>query len=147
MKKSIVAAILLLSLSSCSDKSKGFDQVAAQAGSPSAVVLGLFKSMSAEDSVAIMNSLTHAAQERILPQIEGAGGFVTLFHSMKGMKYDTKILWIDSASGTAKVFVRQTFDQDSSVHLKIDSLYYSLVTEEGVWKLTSLNAKKLEPKP
>jgi len=147
MKKLFAAVALVVLLSACSEKSKNSDQAVAQPGSPSDVVLGVFKAMSAEDSVAIMSSLTHAAQERILPQIETAGGFVTLFGTMKGMKYETKILWVDSAGGTAKVFVKQTFDQDSSVHLTMDSLYYSLVTEEGVWKMTSLNAKKLEAKP
>jgi hypothetical protein len=147
MNRSIIAVALCIILSSCSEHPKESEQkVSTSSGSATDVVLSFIKAMSQEDSATVINSLTVEAKARILPMISQAGGFNMVFQATKGMHYDIKILNIDSATpGIAKVYVRQNMDQDSSsagIHLRMDSLYYTVRKEEGAWKLTSLSARK-----
>lgn len=102
--------------------------------------------MSQEDSITIINNLTEQAKTKILPMLNQYGGFKTIFQTTQGMRYDIKILNVDTnIPYIAKVYVRQTMDQDSSsagMHFQMDSFYYTVKKEVGVWKLTSLSAQK-----
>jgi len=143
MKTAIVAFSILLS--ACADRSDRNDTAETKESgySPSEVVLNLYKAMAEGDSVAIINTLSSDAKVWLLPQINRVGGFQTLFIATKGMHYDTKILKVDTTSETtARVFVKQKFDEDSSIHIQLDSLYYSVRKEDGGWKLINLKAKK-----
>jgi len=147
MNTIFIAFALCLGLTSCASRADQSEQkatiVSVDSSSPSDVVMAYFRSMEKEDSVTIINSLASKSKTQLLPLIAKAGGFKMVFDQMKGIHYDVKVLKIDTVSSDlAKVYVNQNLDNGSTMHMKFDSLYYTVYKEDGVWKLTALNSKK-----
>jgi len=146
MKTTIITLCMLLC--ACTSRSDQKNEqketvVSIDSSSPSDVVLGYFKAMEKEDSTTIINSLASGSKAELLPMIGKAGGFKMIFDQMKGTHYEVKVLKVDTLdSNRAKVYVNQNLDNGSTMHIKLDSLYYSVYKEDGVWKLLALNSKK-----
>ena len=140
MKKTfILAAFLFFCCSEKSEKSELLKEVEFQ--TPSEVVMSFVKAMNAQDSTAIENVLSNKSKQSILPKIQEVGGFRTMFETMKGMRMDVTIIGVDSVTNPAKIFTNQKIVKDTTIFMKLDSLHFSAVREDGVWKLISLNAR------
>ena len=126
----------------CSEKSEKNEQVQEiKFSSPSEVVMSFVKAMNAQDSLGIENVLSNKSKQSIIPKIHEAGGFRKMFEAMKGMQMDVMIIGVDSASNPAKIFTNQKIVKDTTIFMKLDSLHFSAVREDGGWKLISLNAR------
>ena len=140
MKKTLIlAAFLFLACSEKSEKSEAVQEV--KFSSPPEVVMSFVKALNAQDSSAIENVLSKKSKQSILPKIREVGGFKTMFDAMKGMQMDVTIIGVDSASNPAKIFTNQKIVKDTTIFMKLDSLHFSAIREDGGWKLISLNAR------
>ena len=141
MKTTIILLAAVLTICSCTVRTEQF--CTANANTPTNIVLGFVQAMNAGDSVTIEDELLSTSKELILAKLRSMGGFKMMFVAMKGMHVDVKIIGIDSVSQAyTKVFTNQTIIKDSTINMKLDSLYYSLSKEKnGCWKLMTINAR------
>ena len=139
MKTPVIIFTSLL-LFSCTQKKQGTEAV--KFDTPGDVVTSFVAAMNAQDSDAIKNVIVSHSKESILGTINSIGGFQKMFASMKGMQLKVDIIGVDSSSLMfTKVYTNQSIIKDSSVNMKMDSLYFATEKEDGGWKMKSLNAQ------
>ncbi|MDP4220065.1 MAG: hypothetical protein Q8916_14375 [Bacteroidota bacterium] len=113
--------------------------------SPSAPVLSYFNSINAQDSAGVMNSFGSALRQKTLVNTDTmrGAGIGQLLKNVKGIHYDIKItdIKIDNTNpNMAKVYVSETVS--GRISHTVNSIYYSVIKEDGIWKLASSSWEK-----
>ena len=138
MKSTFILSLILLVICSCSERKDA--QIFT---TPEEPILSLMKAANAQDSVAIINTLTSTTKESVVSKLRETGGFKALFDSTKGLHQEVKILKIETDKefpNSAKVFVNETFVRDT-LRRTMDSVYFYAFKEENGWKLSSLSPR------